>query len=136
MEKKIAGYYINWSINNVTAELPYEMDVEINNAIHEYARNALCDNRDYNKARSFEYLQKILYADFRRDKEYADFMAIFTEDREMQIAYAGMVEDYEGDKYIIVAFAPLHSNCISIYGFETWNEGDIFEAFQCEEEED
>lgn len=136
MEKKLAGYYVNWSINNVTDELPYEMDVEIHNAIYGYARNARCENRDYNKARSFEYLQKILCADFRKDDEYDAFMSIFTEDREMQIAYAGVIEDYQGDRYVIVAFSPLYSDRIDIYGFETWNECDMFKAFQCEEEEE
>ena len=87
MEKKIANYTVNLSINNICSEyLPHDMEVEIHNTLHRYVRNDITDNKDYNKARSFEYLQKILYADMR-DRDMNDFMSIFTEDREMKIAY-------------------------------------------------
>ena len=135
MEKKINGYTVNWSINNACTEyLPYDMGVEVNNILHRYVRNGLTDNKDYNKARSFEYLQKILYADMR-DKDMADFMAIFTEDRDMMIAYAGGMSNYSGD-YIIVAFHRPYSMYFDIYAFETYNEGDIFPMYELDEEEE
>lgn len=135
MDKKIAGYTVNWSINNAPiASLPYEMEVEIHNALHTYARNELTDNKDYNKARAFEYLQKILYADMR-DKDYADFMAIFTEDREKRIAYAGGLRCYDDD-YIIIAFHRPYSMHFDIYAFDTYNEGDIFDLYTIDEEEE
>ena len=135
MEKKIAGYTVNWSINNiVNAKLPYEMEVAINNALHTYVRNDMTDSKDYNKARSFEYLQKILYADMR-DRDMSDFMAIFTEDRDMMIAYAGGLECYNDD-YIIIAFHRSHSMHFDIYAFATYNEGDIFDLYTFEESED
>ena len=135
MEKKIAGYTVNWSINNiVNAKLPYEMEVAINNALHTYVCNDMTDSKDYNKARSFEYLQKILYADMR-DRDMSDFMAIFTEDRDMMIAYAGGLECYNDD-YIIIAFHRSHSMHFDIYAFATYNEGDIFDLYTFEESED
>lgn len=135
MEKKIAGYTVNLSINNACTEcLPYDMEVEVNNILHRYARNDMTDSKDYNKARSFEYLQKILYADMR-DRDMADFMSIFTEDRGMVIAYAGGLECYNDD-YIIIAFHRPHSMHFDIYAFATYNEGDIFDLYTFEEEED
>ncbi len=135
MEKKIAGYTINWSINNTCAEcLPYDMAVEVNNILHRYVRNDMTDSKDYNKARSFEYLQKILCADMR-DRDMIDFMAIFTEDREMQIAYAGGLECYNDD-YIIIVFHRPHSMHFDIYAFATYNEGNIFDLYTFEESED
>lgn len=135
MEKKIAGYTVNWSINNICAQhLPYDMDVEINNILHRYVRNDMTDNKDYNKARSFEYLQKILYADMR-DRDEIDFIAIFTEDKEMKIAYAGGLRCYDDD-YIIIAFQRPYSMHFDIYAFATYNEGDIFDLYTIEESED
>lgn len=135
MEKKIAGYTVNLSINNACTEyLPYDMEVEVNNILHRYARNDMTESKDYNKARSFEYLQKILYADMR-DKDMADFMSIFTEDREMKIAYAGGLECYNDD-YIIIAFHRPYSMHFDIYAFSTYNEGDIFDLYTFEESED
>ena len=135
MEKKIAGYTVNWSINNIAnSKLPYDMEVEISNILHRYVRNELTDNKDYNKARSFEYLQKILYADMR-DKDMADFMAIFTEDKEMRIAYADGLQCY-GDDYIIIAFHRPYSMHFDIYAFNTYNEGYIFDLYTFEESED
>ena len=118
MEKKIANYTVNLSINNICSEyLPYDMEVEIHNTLHRYVRNDMSDNKDYNKARSFEYLQKILYADMR-DRDMNDFMSIFTEDREMKIAYAGGLEGYNDD-YIIIAFHRPYSMHFDIYAFAT-----------------
>lgn len=135
MEKKIAGYTVNLSINNTcTTYLPYDMEVEINNIFHRYVRNELTDSKDYNKARSFEYLQKILYADMR-DKDIADFMAIFIEDREMRIAYAGGLSCC-GDDYIIIAFHRPYSMHFDIYAFITYNEGDIFDLYTFDDEEE
>lgn len=135
MEKKIAGYTVNVSINNIAdSKLPCDMEIEINNTLHRYARNDMTDSKDYNKARSFEYLQKILYADMR-DKDMADFMAIFTEDRDMMIAYAGGLECYNDD-YIIIAFHRPYSMHFDIYAFATYNEGDIFDLYAIEESED
>ena len=135
MEKKIAGYTVNWSINNIAdAKLPYEMEVAINNALHTYVRNELTDSKDYNKARAFEYLQKILCADIR-DRDMSDFMAIFTEDREMRIAYAGGLECYDDD-YIVIAFHRPHSMHFDIYAFTTYNECNIFDLYTFEESED
>ena len=129
MDKKIAGYTVNWSINNApTASIPYDMEVEIHNALHTYAFNELTNNEDYNKARAFEYLQKILFADMRRDKDMADFMAIFTEDKETRIAYAGGLRCYDDD-YIIIAFHRPHSMQFDVYAFDTYNEGDIFDLY-------
>ena len=135
MEKKIAGYSVNWSINNICAEsLPYDMNIEINNILHRYARNDMTDSKDYNKARSFEYLQKILYADMR-NADVADFMAIFTEDKDMMIAYAGGLRCYDDD-YIIIAFHRPYSMHFDIYAFATYNEGDIFDLYTADEEEE
>lgn len=135
MEKKIAGYTVNVSINNIAdSKLPCDMEIEINNTLHRYVRNELTDSKDYNKARAFEYLQKILYADMR-DRDMVDFMAIFTEDREMRIAYAGGLEGYDGD-YIIIAFHRPHSMHFDIYAFSTYNEGDIFDLYTLDNEEE
>lgn len=135
MEKKIAGYTVNWSINNICSEyLPYDMAVEVNNILHRYVRNDMTDSKDYNKARSFEYLQKTLYADMR-DRDMADFISIFTEDRDMMIAYAGGLESYN-DNYIIIAFHRPYSMHFDIYAFATYNEGDIFDLYTFEESED
>lgn len=135
MEKKIAGYTVNWSINNICTEhLPYDMEVEINNILHRYVRNDITDNKDYNKARSFEYLQKILYADMR-DRDMDVFMSIFTEDKEMKIAYAGGIECYNDD-YIIIAFHRPYINHFDIYAFSTFNECNIFDLYAYEEGED
>lgn len=135
MEKKIANYTVNLSINNICSEyLPYDMEVEIHNTLHRYVRNDMSDNKDYNKARSFEYLQKILYADMR-DRDMDDFMSIFTADREMKIAYAGGLEDYNDD-YIIIAFHRPYSMHFDIYAFATYNECDIFDLYTFEESED
>lgn len=135
MEKKIAGYTVNVSINNIAdSKLPCDMEIEINNILHRYVRNDMTDSKDYNKARSFEYLQKILYADMR-DRDMADFMSIFTEDRDMMIAYAGGLECYNDD-YIIIAFHRPYSMHFDIYAFSTYNEGDIFDLYTFEESED
>lgn len=135
MEKKIAGYTVNWSINNTYMEyLPHDMEIEVNNILHRYVRNDMTDSKDFNKARSFEYLQKILYADMR-DRDMADFMSIFTEDREMKIAYAGGLQCYNDD-YIIIAFHRPYSMHFDIYAFSTYNEGDIFDLYTFEESED
>lgn len=135
MEKKIAGYTVNVSINNIAdSKLPYEMEVDINNTLHRYVRNELTDSKDYNKARAFEYLQKILYADMR-DRDMVDFMAIFTEDRDMMIAYAGGMSNHDGD-YIVIAFHRPYSMGFDIYAFETYNEGDIFPMYKLDEEEE
>ena len=128
MEKKIAGYTVNWSINNIAhAQIPYDMQVEIRNALHTYARNELTDNKDFNKARAFEYLQKVLYADMR-DKDMADFMSIFTEDKEMRIAYAGGLRCYDDD-YIIIAFHRPYTMQFDVYAFDTYNECDTFDLY-------
>ena len=133
MEKKIAGYTVNWSIINIHSEyLPHAMEIEINDALHRYVRNELTDNKDYNKARAFEYLQKVLYADMR-NRDMDDFMAIFTADREMRIAYAGCVECYEDD-YIIIAFHRPYSMHFDIYAFATYNECDIFDLYSLDDE--
>ena len=135
MEKKIAGYTVNVSINNIAdSKLPCDMEIEINNTLHRYVRNELTDSKDYNKARAFEYLQKILYADMR-DRDMVDFMSIFTEDRDMMIAYAGGLECYNDD-YIIIAFHRPYSMHFDIYAFSTYNEGDIFDLYTFEESED
>jgi hypothetical protein len=129
MEKKIANYFVNWSIDNATDKaLPYSMAVEINRAIHTYARNYY-NNQDFNKARAFEYLQKILIADMR-EKDFCDFMNIFTE-RDNVIVYAGGLSCYDDD-YIIIAF---HNEIqINVYAFRTYNECNTFEMFEYEEE--
>ena len=129
MEKKIANYFVNWSINNATdKELPYRMAVEINRAIHTYARNYY-SNQDFNKARAFEYLQKILIADMR-EKDMCDFMNIFTE-RDNVIVYAGGLSCYDDD-HIIIAFH--NETSINVYAFRTYNECNTFEMFEYEEE--
>lgn len=133
MEKKIMGYDINMSINNAcTTVLPHDMAIEINNVLHTYVENHIMGNHDYNKARSFEYLQKIIYADMR-DRDMDDFMAIFTQERDMMIAYAGGMENYDDD-YIIVAYHRPYSCQFDIYAFPTYNECDTFKMFTFDEE--
>lgn len=127
MQKKILHYDINWSINNIAdSALPYDMDVEMYNTLHSFILN----KEEVNKARAFDYLHKILKADFYRDCDYEDFMDIFTSDDSI-IAYAGVVECYD-DEYLIIAFAPQCSMSINVYAFLTWNEGDAFEVFKYE----
>lgn len=135
MEKKMLNFEINWSINNIADNaLPYDMDIEMHNALHSYILRDLQGEKDYNKARAFEYLRKILNAQFRYNREEEAFMDIFAEDDNI-IAYADMVKCYDDD-FIIVAFHPEHSFRINVYAFATWNEGDIFEGFEYEEEEE
>lgn len=135
MEKKIGIFDINWSLCNMPdGKFPYELEVEMHNAIHRYVRNTMSDNQDYNKARSFEYLQKILYADMW-GRDYDDFMSIFTEARNMMIVFAVGVRCYDDD-YIIIAFHEPHTTQINVYAFCTYNEGDIFDLYECEESED
>lgn len=131
MEKKIMSYFVNWSINNATdKKLPYDMETEIENAIHTYLRNCH-SNQDYNKARAFEYLQKIIVADLYDSDKY-DFEAILTEDYNTVITYAGGFAGYDAD-YIIVVFQQDFN--FNIYAFETYNECDTFTMFKYESED-
>ena len=131
MEKKIMNYFVNWSINNATdKKLPYNMETEIENAIHTYLRNCH-SNQDYNKARAFEYLQKIIVADLYNSDKY-DFEAILTEDYNTVITYAGGFAGYDAD-YIIVVFQQDFN--FNIYAFETYNECDTFTMFKYESED-
>lgn len=131
MQKKIADYFMNWSINNATdKDLPYDMEIAINNAIHTYARN-FYSNQDYNKARAFEYLQKIAIADLR-EKDKNNFISILTENADNVIAYVGGLSCY-GDDYLIIAFH--HGLAINVYAFRTYNECDTFSMFEYESED-
>ena len=131
MEKKIMNYFINWSINNATdKKLSYDMETEIENAIHTYLRNCH-SNQDYNKARAFEYLQKIIIAGLRDYDKY-DFEAIFTENSDTIITYAGGFAGYDAD-YIIIVFQQGFN--FNIYAFRTYNECDTFTMFEYESEE-
>lgn len=131
MEKKIMNYFVNWSINNATdKKLPYNMETEIENAIHTYLHN-YHSNQDYNKARAFEYLQKIIVADLYNSDKY-DFEAILTEDYNTVITYAGGFAGYDAD-YIIVVFQQDFN--FNIYAFETYNECDTFTMFKYESED-
>ena len=131
MEKKIMNYFINWSINNATdKKLPYDMETEIENAIHTYLRN-YHSNQDYNKARAFEYLQKIIVADLYDSDKY-DFEAILTEDYNTVITYAGGFAGYDAD-YIIIVFQQGFN--FNIYAFRTYNECDTFTMFEYESED-
>lgn len=131
MEKKIMSYFINWSINNATdKKLPYDMETEIENAIHTYLRNCH-SNQDYNKARAFEYLQKIIIADLYKYDKY-DFEAILTQNNDTVIAYAGGFAGYNADYIIVVFQQGLNFN---IYAFETYNECDTFTMFEYESED-
>ena len=130
MEKKIANYFVNWSICNISDQkIPYAIEVEINNAIHTYARNYY-SNQDYNKARAYEYLHKILLADIQgRDNDA--FINILTENADNTIVWAGGLADYQED-YIIVAIH--YGMDIAIYAFRTTNECNTFEMYEQEEE--
>lgn len=131
MEKKILHYDVNWSINNIAdSALPYDMDIEMYNALHSFVLNT----EEANKARAFDYLHKILKADFYLDRDYEAFMDIFASDNNI-IAYAGVVECYD-DEYLVVAFAPDWSMSFNVYAFTTWNEGDAFEVFKYDEGEE
>ena len=131
MEKKIGHLHINMSINNAVASLPNGMEVELHNTIFDYSKS----DDIINKAKAFEYLQKILYADFAKDRIYDQFMNIFTEDKDTMIVYAGGLSTLDDD-YIIIAFHRNWNNQVSVYAFETYNEGDIFEMWQADDEEE
>ena len=131
MEKKIMNYFVNWSIDNATdKKLPYDMDTEIENAIHTYLRN-YNSNQDYNKARAFEYLRKIIVANLYDSDKY-DFEAILTEDCNTVITYAGGFAGYDTDYIIVVFHQGLNFN---IYAFRTYNECDTFTMFEYESED-
>lgn len=111
---------------------PYDMYVEIHNALHTYVTN-IHNNPLQNKANAFEYLQKILYADFDRTREFDAFIENFTASKNMMIAYAGAMNDEEGDTHMIIAFHEPPFDKITLYRFGTYNEGDAFPVFECEE---
>lgn len=133
LEKNIHSYDVAlcFDANIEKNKLPHKMEREICNTLFHYVSN----NELYNKARAFEYLQKILYAGLCFDDE-ADFMNKFCNDKKMMIAYAGAVENYiDGNYYIIVAFHDPHTFKFEICNYETYNEGDIFDLYEYEEDE-
>jgi hypothetical protein len=78
-------------------------------------------------------LIKILFADFDRPREFDAFMENFTASKNMMIAYAGAMNDEEGDTHMIIAFHEPPFDKITLYRFGTYNEGDAFAVFECEE---
>ena len=133
LQKTINHYSVNLSINNATdRDLPYLMEIEMTSMLLKFTYNAI-KNTDYIKARAFEYLQKILYADLCAGDD-ADFLNILLEDKDNIIAYAGGLESY-GNDYIIVAIKPACSDSFNIYAFSTYNEGDIFDLYKYKEDE-
>lgn len=133
LEKNIHGYDVAlcFDVNIENNKLPYKMEREIYNTLFHYVSN----NELYNKARAFEYLQKILYADLHPSDEEA-FLENFFSDKKMMIAYAGAVENYiDGNYYIIVAFHDPNTSKFNICNYETYNEGNVFDLYEYEENE-
>ena len=133
LEKNIHGYdvVLCFDANIEKNKLPYKMEREMYNTLFHYVSN----NELYNKARAFEYLQKILYSDLHLHDEEA-FMENFFSDEEMMIAYAGAVENYiDGNYYIIVAFHDPNTSKFKICNYETYNAGDIFDLYEYAEDE-
>lgn len=119
--------------NRLTFDLPHDMQVAMNNALHTYT-NRGGDFDLSNKATGFGLLSTALYY-VANSREFDDFMSVLNEEEGSLPAWLGFMEGIEGDLHMVVCLHRPSGFRIEAYDFMVYDvpESGDFEIFTEEE---
>lgn len=129
MTDKILGYAID---DRTVVDFPYDMEVDLHNAIHSYLRNGGMLFTEH-RAKAFDYLNKILYTEMDVNK-LMDFIDNLNEEEGSMIVWASGLATEEED-YIIVALQKPSRMAVELYSYEMSYDGTTLPIYEEDEPE-